>query len=108
MAVYVWRDGHWVDKKTGERMNVPERKELQLPRAYWRDIPEYRSPIDGRLISSRSERREDLKRNGCVEIDPPKKPRGYKNPRFARKHGLPLRADIAERLKKEGDNDGRT
>lgn len=34
------------------------------------DIPEYTSPVDGRLISGRKQRREDLKRNGCVEYDP--------------------------------------
>jgi hypothetical protein len=37
-----------------------------------RDIPEYRSPIDGRMITTRGARREDLKRNNCVEVDPPK------------------------------------
>jgi len=29
------------------------------------DIPAYQSPITGRWINSRSERSEDLKRNGC-------------------------------------------
>lgn len=57
-----------------------------------RDIPEYLSPIDGRPITSRSHRRYDLESNGCVEVDPPKKPtkgattRGLKNKRFATKH----------------------
>lgn len=55
-----------------------------------RDTPEYQSPIDGRLITSRSHRREDMRRNNCVEVDPPKRPRGLKNERFARKRGLPL------------------
>lgn len=100
MAVYVWRGGHWVDKATGDR--APVRAEIPSVHV-WSDIPEYRSPIDGRLISSRSQRREDLKRNNCVEIDPPKRPRGYKNPRFAEKHGLPLRDDIAEQSNKEAD-----
>ena len=34
------------------------------------DIEEYRSPIDGKLITSRSQRREDLKANGCIEWEP--------------------------------------
>ena len=29
------------------------------------DLPAYRSPIDGRLIDGRAQRREDLKRHGC-------------------------------------------
>ena len=43
-----------------------------------------------RPITSRTHRREDLKRNDCVEVDPPKKPRGFKNERYAKKHNLPL------------------
>lgn len=34
------------------------------------DIPAYQSPIDGRIIGSRAQRREDLARSGCVEYDP--------------------------------------
>lgn len=52
-----------------------------------RDIPEYASPVDDRMITSRSWRREDLARNHCVEVDPPKRPRGFKNPAWAKKRG---------------------
>lgn len=31
------------------------------------DLPAYTSPIDGRLVDGRAQRREDLKRNGCRE-----------------------------------------
>lgn len=34
------------------------------------DYPPYQSPIDGREISGRAARREDLLRNNCVEYDP--------------------------------------
>jgi hypothetical protein len=34
------------------------------------DIEPYESPVDGRVVSGRASRREDLKRNGCVEYDP--------------------------------------
>lgn len=63
------------------------------------DIQEYTSPIDGKPITSRSHRREDLKANNCVEWEPGmsskasqkgRTPGQYKNPKFARKHGLPL------------------
>jgi len=54
------------------------------------DIPDYQSPIDGRVIGSRSERREDLKRNNCVEYEPSMSPtKGkFKNAAFCKKHGL--------------------
>lgn len=34
------------------------------------DTPDYQSPVDGKLVSGRKQRREDLKRTGCVEYDP--------------------------------------
>lgn len=34
------------------------------------DIPAYQSPVTGQWINSRAERREDLKRTGCVEYEP--------------------------------------
>ena len=30
----------------------------------------YQSPIDGRVIRTKHEREDDLKRNGCIEYDP--------------------------------------
>lgn len=38
------------------------------------DIPDYLSPVNGKLISGRKQRKEDLKRNDCYEVDPPSKP----------------------------------
>lgn len=88
---YTWRDGHFRDRD-GNPMPIPEREELCCPRVM-PDIPEYRSPIDGTLITSRTHRRYDLEKNGCYEADPPKKKRGYRNPNFALKRGLPLSED---------------
>jgi hypothetical protein len=69
-----------------------------------RDIPDYRSPIDGRLIGSRSTRREDLARNGCVEWEPGMGRGQYKrtpgvinNPKYAGR-GLPLSEMGQQRL----------
>lgn len=44
-------------------------KQLSAPRVV-PDIQAYQSPIDGRVINSRAQRREDLRRNGCVEYEP--------------------------------------
>jgi hypothetical protein len=91
MTIYRWKDGGWRDKQSGAPMPLPEGRALAAP-IVQSDITEYRSPIDGRPITSRSERREDLKRNGCVAAEPrPAHKRGYRNPRFAVKRGLPLR-----------------
>jgi hypothetical protein len=96
MATYKWVNGNWIDKATGEAMEVEDRVCAPMVRS---DIPEYRSPIDGKLISSRSTRREDLKKNGCVEWEPglSKRPGGLGNPRFAAKHGMPLSESAVHR-----------
>lgn len=56
------------------------------------DIPDYVSMASGKLVSGRVQRREDLKRTGCVPYERPASagPSNYTNPRFAKKHGLPL------------------
>lgn len=91
MTRYIWRGGQFVHPRTDEPMPMPERDEVCLPQLM-RDIHEYMSPVGSGLITSRSQRREDLKRHDCVEA-PPRKHRGYKNPAFAKKHGLPLNED---------------
>lgn len=91
MARYIWKNGRFIHTGTGEPMDLPARSEVCCPQVM-RDIPEYMSPCGTGLITSRSARREDLKRNDCVEA-PPRKKRGYRNARFAAKHGLPLTKD---------------
>lgn len=70
MPVYHWCDERfaWVDKDTGERMDIPDR-EPQAPRV-WSDLPGYRSPVDGTWIEGRRARRYDLEKNNCVPYEP--------------------------------------
>ena len=96
MTRYVWRDGTFRHSRTNEPMPIPEREGICMP-AIQSDIPEYRSPIDGALITSRSHRRYDLEKNNCVPAEPRKKPRGYRNPKFALKRGLPLNEEAREK-----------
>lgn len=90
MTRYVWKEGAgWLDKATGEKMAVPEGPPAQ-PRIA-PTMPAYQSPIDGRWITTRHERQEDMKRNNCVEAgDPGLSPTGgkVKSERMAKKYGL--------------------
>ena len=86
MARYIWRDGGFVSAETGEPMEIPQRDGLCVPKVQ-RDVQEYRSPIDGTLITSRSQEREELKKHGCV-IVPPKPKREFVNPHFMKKRGI--------------------
>lgn len=48
------------------------------------DIEAYESPATGKIISSRSARREDLKRSGCRE---------YEDPKWERENAARIRAE---------------
>ena len=95
---YVWRGGRFRDPRTGEPMQVPEGNDVCCP-AVVSDIQEYRSPIDGRPITSRSARRYDLEANDCVEAEPPKRKKGYRNPKFAAKRGLALNEEARDAVR---------
>lgn len=91
MARYVWRDGKFVDKSTGEPLLTEEqRNSTVIAMPYVRgDIPAYVSPVTGKLIDGRSARREDLARTGCREVDPSEHKPIYRNYEFCQKHGKP-------------------
>jgi hypothetical protein len=83
---YVFRSGQFVDPSTNDPMPIPERDEVVMPMIA-SDIEPYKSPIDGRVIGSRSARREDLARNNCVPYERMgNAPTGLTNPKFAKKH----------------------
>lgn len=88
-ATYVIRNGSLVEKSTGEAMPSDDGA-IRLPFVV-RDVPAYRSPIDGRVIEGRAARREDLARNDCVEVEPGmfkgRAPEGFRNEKLARKLG---------------------
>lgn len=88
MARYLWKGDGFYDRQTGEKM--PVRKGALCAPTVLSDIPEYRSPVDGRVIGSRSERRDDLKRNNCVDARDFPSPTGgkFRNKEFCRKRGL--------------------
>lgn len=67
MTCYVRRNGQWVDKATGEPMDVPDTiaAPLIIP-----DIPAYMSPMGSGLIDGRKARREDMKRHNVREVAP--------------------------------------
>lgn len=85
---YVWKEDGFYDRE-GNPMAKPYAGQVVMP-SVQSDIPEYRSPIDGKLITSRSHRREDLARNNCVDARDIPSPTGGKirNKRFAAKYGL--------------------
>jgi len=88
---YVWNGQQFVERGSGKPMAKPFAGQIVMPTVI-SDIPDYRSPIDGKPITSRSQRREDLKRNNCVEWEPSLSPtkgqRKFKNPDFCAKRGF--------------------
>ena len=62
----------WVQKvlPDGRSVFVPKEQTSSCAPMIAPDIEPYTSPVDGRLVDGRKQRREDLKRTGCVEYDP--------------------------------------
>lgn len=81
MAKYVLRDGHLIDKRTGECADSDPRAPISLPQVRG-DLPAYRSPITGEVVDGRAARREDLARHGCREIDPSEWKPEYRNEKY--------------------------
>lgn len=62
------------------------------PRTVVPDLPDYISPVTGKLVSGRVQRRYDLESNNCVDARDFPSPTGgrFRNKRFVEKHGLEL------------------
>ena len=78
MTLYRWNSDlmKLVDKKTGELMAIADDNAICAPHV-WSDIGDYMSPVTDhsgihKPVGGRAAQREDLKRNGCYLMDPPK------------------------------------
>lgn len=90
MAVYVFKKGvGFVDKHTGEPMPPSDTKIYEARINFISEIQPYKSPASGKMITSRSEAREDLKATNCRVADPSEFKSVYRNPKFREKHKIP-------------------
>ena len=88
MPKYVW------DKATNMLVEVEQNTRLRCDAPQvMRDIPEYKSPLGTGWITSRSHRREELKRSGCREVDPSEFKPVYRSEQFTKKRGLRVSAE---------------
>lgn len=71
MTVYVFRNGQYVDKRTGEPMlsEQDRAKPIAAPMVV-SDIPAYASPLGDGVIEGRAARREHFRRTNTREVDP--------------------------------------
>lgn len=65
-ARYVFRNGEFVERKTGEPMSAPDRIATPM---LMKDVA-YKSPLSGKEVTSRSQRREEMKIHGVREVEP--------------------------------------
>lgn len=90
MPRYVMRDGKLVDKATG--LPMPKIYHGSIPRPYViGDTKAYASPITGEIIDGRAARREDLKRNNCIDAGDMPTRQFVTKEKYANLTGLPLK-----------------
>lgn len=94
---YVWR-GQWVNKRTGEPMEAPDRIACPMVQS---DTKPYMSVVSNKLIDGRADRREDLKRTGCREVDSSEGPIGCRTEKWARRLNMPQVGDLS--VKRQAD-----
>jgi hypothetical protein len=66
MTRYVWRNDRFEDRSTGEPMRTIER----IARPFVVSDVTYKSPLSGKEVTSRSQRREEMKIHNVREVDP--------------------------------------
>jgi hypothetical protein len=82
---YVWKDGAWRGDD-GQPMDVPNRIAVPMIQS---DYPPYFSIASGKWVDGKSDRREDLKRTGCIPAEPkPKKDMYCTSKKWAERLGL--------------------
>lgn len=93
MPTYVYRNGRMVDKATGEPMVDPSQPFKPVTPMHIADIQPYLSPVDGKYVSGRRAKADDLKRTGCVDAADLPSPTGGKlrNAKIAKKYGMESR-----------------
>lgn len=79
MTRYVFRDGQFVERKTGEPMVSPDRVASPM---LMRDVS-YVSPLSRKMVTSRSQRREEMKIHGVREVDPSEHKPVYRSKKWA-------------------------
>lgn len=86
MPNYVWKDGHFRDKETGNPMPLPERDEVQAPMVMTVNFEPYRSVVTGKVIDGQRARKEEIavgKEKGLVPFERINgSPGGYINPKY--------------------------
>jgi hypothetical protein len=94
MTIWVYRPDHPNADEFG-MLPKDEAPPLSGVFHYWSDLPAYISPLGTGEITSRSQRREELKRHGLREVEPSEGPHRdgsrYQNEKFIRRHGIPVR-----------------
>lgn len=95
---YAWRGGKLVNKATGEPDEDDRPFSFAAPYIV-SDIKPYRSVVSNKMIDGRLDRREDLKRTGCREVDPSEYTPTCRTEKWARRLGVPQEAHpVPQRL----------
>lgn len=99
----VWKDGQlFAEYVNGEltylnpNYRPPARSDTVKMPHVMRDIGEYKSPIDGEMITSRSAHRDHLKRHDVIEVGNERMPTPTETPRRTREVGEAIKRHVEQ------------
>ena len=97
MAKFIFKDGKWIDKATGEESPIIQRWKYGEP---WRgsissDYEGYECPVTGKWVEGRKAHRDNLKRTGCRLLEPGEKEDVQKNGKKRREAAIDKAVDRA-------------
>ena len=80
-----------VHKETGEPMVDPSLPFVPVTPIHISDIAPYLSPVDGKYVSGRKAKADDLKRTNCIDAGDLPSPTGgkFRSKRMVEKYNLP-------------------
>lgn len=99
----VWKDGQlFAEYVDGELTylnpdyRAPNRSETVQAPMYMRDIGEYLSPLDGQMITSRSQHRDHVRKHDVVEVGNERMPTSVPEPKTDHDIGRAIKQRIEE------------
>ena len=99
----IWKDGEiFAEYERGElvylnpKYQAPKRSEIVAAPYFMKDISEYKSPLDGQMITTRSQHRDHMREHGVIEVGNERMPTAKAEPKVDKELGHAIKRRLDE------------